>query len=79
MQSEAIVVYSGPRCMQCRSTKNELTRLGLQFTEVDVTTDETANAYVASLGYRQVPVVVLSNGDHWSGFQPDRLKAIKVE
>ena len=31
--------------------------------------------YVMALGYLQAPVVVAGN-DHWSGFRPDRIKAL---
>ena len=42
---------------------------------VDITEDATARDYVMSLGYLQAPVVV--TGDtHFSGFRPDRLKAL---
>lgn len=40
-----------------------------------ITEDATARDYVMSLGYLQAPVVV--TGDtHFSGFRPDRLKAL---
>ena len=29
-----------------------------------------------ALGYLQAPVVVAGN-DHWSGFRPDRIKALR--
>jgi glutaredoxin-like protein NrdH len=31
-----------------------------------------------SLGYLQAPVVVAGN-EHWSGFRPDRIKALSKE
>ena len=34
-----------------------------------------AREYVMSLGYLQAPVVV-TDTDHWSGFRPDRIKAL---
>ena len=45
--------------------------------------NETPEAvdYVASLGYREAPVVVVTDGDKvidsWSGFSLDRINALK--
>ena len=81
-----ITVYSKPRCSQCDATARLLNRMGAPYTKVDVTEDDVAYAFVKQLGYQQVPVVVVRDrhveGDgrdgniveHWSGFNPDRLK-----
>ena len=42
---------------------------------VDITESTQAREYVMSLGYLQAPVVVAGD-DHWSGFRPDRIKAL---
>ncbi len=42
---------------------------------MDVTLDEEARDYVMALGYVQAPVVE-ANGEHWSGFRPERIKAL---
>jgi glutaredoxin-like protein NrdH len=34
-----------------------------------------ARDYVMALGYLQAPVVV-AGSEHWSGFRPDRIKAL---
>lgn len=68
----AVTLYSKPKgCVQCDATKRKFLKEGIEYTEVDVTTDETALAYIKSLGYSQAPVVFTSgpNGDHhWSGY-----------
>lgn len=66
----ATVLYSKPGCQPCRMTKRKLDAAGMYYTEVDVSTDETALAYVKSLGYEGVPVLYVSTieGDiHWQG------------
>lgn len=75
-QQTAITVYTQPYCFQCRATFNTLDKYGLQYTTVDVTKDSTAAEYVRSLGHKQAPVVVTSEGDHWSGFDPDKIGAL---
>ncbi|MCB0934719.1 MAG: NrdH-redoxin, partial [Mycobacterium sp.] len=42
---------------------------------VDITQVAEARDYVMALGYLQAPVVV-ADGEHWSGFRPDRIKAL---
>lgn len=67
-----ITVYSKPSCVQCAATKRALDRSGLDYREVDLSTDADALAAVKELGYLQAPVVVVGD-DHWSGFQPGRI------
>ncbi|AZA12869.1 glutaredoxin-like protein NrdH [Corynebacterium choanae] len=73
----SITLYTKPACMQCTFTKKALDRAGLEYTSVDVSLDETAREYVMSLGYLQLPVVV-ADGDHWSGFRPERIDALQA-
>ena len=70
-----ITVYSKPFCVQCDATKRALNKAGIAYDEVDVTEDPEALATVKSLGYVQAPVVVTAE-DHWSGFRPDKVKAL---
>jgi glutaredoxin-like protein NrdH len=67
----AVVLYTKPNCQPCRITKLKLKQAGIYYTEVDVTQDETALAYVKdTLGYTGAPVVYVSTieGDvHWYG------------
>lgn len=73
--SMTITVYSKPECQQCRATHLALEKAQLPHTVVDVTVDSVAREYVRSLGYSGAPVVV-ADGQHWSGFRPDRIKAL---
>ena len=61
--------------MQCKATEKALTKAGLEFTTVDISLDNEARDYVMALGYVQAPVVE-ANGEHWSGFRPDRIKGL---
>lgn len=74
-----VTLYSKPQCVQCDATKRTLRKVGLGFTEVDLTESESALEYVTEdLGYAQAPVVVVEDGteqNHWSGFRPDKIKA----
>lgn len=70
-----VTVYTKPNCVQCTATKRALTKAGIAFDLVDITADDAARDYVVSLGYQQAPVVVTAD-DHWSGFRPERIKAL---
>jgi glutaredoxin-like protein NrdH len=73
----AITLYSKPKgCVQCDATKRKFKKEGIEYTEVDVTTDETALAFIKGLGYGQAPVVYVSKpeGDrHWSGYDVNEI------
>lgn len=71
----SITVYTKPACVQCNATKKALDRVGLEYDLVDISADEEARDYVMALGYVQAPVVE-ANGEHWSGFRPDRIKGL---
>ena len=71
----SITVYTKPACVQCNATKKALDRAGLEYDLVDISADEEARDYVMALGYVQAPVVE-ANGEHWSGFRPDRIKGM---
>ena len=71
----SITVYTKPACVQCNATKKALDRAGLEYDLVDISADDEARDYVMALGYVQAPVVE-ANGEHWSGFRPDRIKGL---
>ena len=73
LHRDRLTVLSRPGCVQCDATARALTKHGIDFTKVDVTTDDEALDLAKGLGYLAVPVVVTSDGDHWSGFRPDRI------
>lgn len=73
----SITIYSKPRCVQCDATYRAFNKLGVSYEIVDVSADREALDYIVSLGYMQAPVVVTSD-DHWSGFRPDRIKAVAL-
>jgi glutaredoxin-like protein NrdH len=70
-----VIVYTKPACVQCNATYRALDKQGIAYESVDITIDGDARDYVLALGYLQAPVVVAGN-DHWSGFRPDRIKAL---
>ncbi|MCF4007417.1 glutaredoxin-like protein NrdH [Corynebacterium uropygiale] len=74
----AITLYTKPACMQCNATKKALDRAGLEYTTVDISLDDEARDYVMALGYLQAPVVEV-NGEHWSGFRPDRIRSLAAQ
>ncbi|MBB3752631.1 glutaredoxin-like protein NrdH [Mycolicibacterium sp. BK634] len=56
-------------------TYKALDKQGLSYNVVDITEDHAARDHVMSLGYLQAPVVVAGE-DHWSGFRPERIRAL---
>lgn len=72
-----ITVYTKPACVQCTATYRALDKAGIEYDIVDISENSDARDYVMALGYLQAPVVVAGE-DHWSGFRPDRIKALTV-
>lgn len=70
-----VTVYTKPACVQCSATYKALDKQGVEYNVVDITEAPEARDYVLALGYMQAPVVVAGD-DHWSGFRPDRIKAL---
>ncbi|BBZ66481.1 MAG: glutaredoxin-like protein NrdH [Mycolicibacterium insubricum] len=75
MSQPSITVYTKPACVQCNATYKALDKQGVAYDIVDITVDTEARDYVMALGYLQAPVVV-AGSEHWSGFRPDRIKAL---
>ncbi len=75
MSQVEITVYTKPACVQCNATYKALDKAGLEYRVVDITEDPEARDYVMALGYLQAPVIVAGDA-HWSGFRPDRVKAL---
>lgn len=70
-----ITLFTKPRCMQCDATKRALDKHGLNYQTIDLTEDAAALEMVMNLGHQQAPVV-MAGEESWSGFRPDRIKAI---
>jgi glutaredoxin-like protein NrdH len=70
-----ITVYTKPACVQCTATYKALDKQGITYDTVDISLNTEARDYVMALGYLQAPVVVTEK-EHWSGFRPDRIKAL---
>lgn len=47
----------------------------IPYDTVDISQDDDARDYVMALSYQQAPVVVAGT-EHWSGFRPERIKAL---
>lgn len=73
----SITVYTKPKCNSCNQTKRRLDKHGIDYETVDVTEDAAAREFVTDrLGYRQMPVVVVDENTHWSGFRIEALDTL---
>lgn len=70
-----VTVYTKPACVQCTATYRALDKQGIDYTVVDIEADSEARDYVMALGYVSAPIVI-AGSEHWSGFRPDRIKAL---
>lgn len=72
-----ITVYTKPACVQCNATFRALDAAGIEYETVDLTANANTLEKVKALGYLQAPVVVIDDGEHWSGFRPDKIDELK--
>lgn len=70
-----VTVYTLPVCVQCDMTKRQLTKFGIEFTEVPLT-DELANEFKAK-GFMAAPIVT-TDIKTWSGFKFAHIKSLSA-
>nr|DAY28598.1 MAG TPA: glutaredoxin-like protein [Caudoviricetes sp.] len=73
-----IKVYSKPKCVQCKMTKEFLKQNNVEFEEVNVFEDEEALELIKLHGFQRLPVVTRNNSFDFafSGFQIDLLEEL---
>lgn len=72
-----VTLYTKPFCPQCTATHRALRKHGIPYDVVDLTEDPEAMEFVKGLGYSAAPIVHAGEDNHWSGFRPDRIEALK--
>mgnify|MGYP000562218586 CR=1 FL=1 len=70
-----VTIYTKSDCIQCKMTKQALTRAGITFKEIDILKDISMLHKLKKEGLIQLPYVVTTD-QHWNGFQPDKIKAL---
>lgn len=71
-----MVVLSKDNCVQCTATYRELDRNGIEYEVINMSENPAALERAKELGFLQAPVVIPEVGAPWSGFDPDRIKAL---
>lgn len=72
-----VTVYTKKNCPQCIMTKQYMDTLDIEYETIDVADNEEARAYVKSLGFQTLPVVVAESGEAWFGFRPENIDLLK--
>ena len=72
-----VTVYSLPNCVQGNATTRYLKKKNIPFQVEDARENY---GKIESWGYSQAPVVQMVEhpDQHWSGFNPDRLKTLAI-
>jgi glutaredoxin-like protein NrdH len=68
-------VYTKDNCVQCDMTKRLMDKIGVEYETVNITQNPEELDKLIELGYRAAPVVV-SDGESWAGFQPEKINAL---
>jgi len=70
-----VTVYTTPNCVQCESTKRQLTKLGIDFEVVDLSQNPEKLEYFKKLGYASAPIVT-TDVKIWSGFRFNKIRSL---
>lgn len=70
---ETIVYHIGPACVQCNQTKKMMTKLDIDFREVDLREEPELTEKFKAEGHMSAPIVTSSIGT-WSGFRLDLIQ-----
>jgi glutaredoxin-like protein NrdH len=73
--NQSLTVFTLPECVQSTMTKRALDDAGLEYVVVDLATNEEAISTVQHLGYTATPIVIVGDAS-WSGFRPDKIRAV---
>lgn len=74
-----ITVYAKQNCQACEATKKAMDRAGLDYEVIDVSDNLARQQVLRECGFRQMPVVEVSDGEDylsWEGFRPDLIKQL---
>lgn len=77
MTNVNLTILSKPSCVQCKATYRALDARKIPYEIVDMSVDPAALEKAKALGYLQAPVVITADGDHWSGFRPDKIEDLQ--
>lgn len=70
-----VIVYHKNGCQQCRMTMRLMDKLSIMHTDVNIDDNEDIREQLIAEGFKQMPVAK-ADGESWSGYQPDRIKAL---
>lgn len=79
MTNANLTILSKPSCVQCNATYRALDARKIPYEIVDMSVDPAALEKAKALGYLQAPVVITADGDHWSGFRPDKIDEVAAQ
>lgn len=71
--TDVVVFTTGPGCHKCNATTKRMTKLGIEFTEVDIREQAEWAAALKSAGYVTSPVVLVAGEDIWEDFRLDSI------
>lgn len=72
------ILYHQPGCYPCVMTDKKFDKEGIPVRLIDITSNPDAVDVIRGLGYTGTPVVVTEAGEHWHGYRPSRIEALRA-
>lgn len=70
-----VTIYTLPNCVQCESTKRLMTRLGIEYSVVDLQTVPEKLKEFTDMGLTSAPIVT-TDIKIWSGFRHSKIMSL---
>lgn len=70
-----VTVYTTPNCVQCNQTKTMMSKLGIIFTEVDLSKNPHKLEEFKEQGFMSAPIVT-TDIKIWSGFRHSKIVSL---
>lgn len=75
MSKVPVTVYTLPNCVQCDQTKKQFTKLGVEFTEVNLEDHPDKVEAFTAQGLTSAPIVT-TDVKVWSGFRIGKIESL---
>lgn len=75
MSDLKLTLYTSPSCRDCLSTKRDLNKRGIDYEEIDLSTNPELVDALRAENFQKMPVVKVGDRS-WSGYQPDEIAAL---
>lgn len=76
--ADKVIVYTSPGCPDCAAVKNWLKKIGVQYSEIDITAPGKADEAYEKFGVRIAPITVIRDQFFYGTFKDQKPNLEKI-